>query len=89
MFKTQWTHKPVKLTESQQKKLDWEIANISEDLSVASDLIFHTVMLTDDWDNGPIVMVDSREGVEDTVFLTYYENPEWTTLDEMEDFDNS
>jgi prolyl-tRNA editing enzyme YbaK/EbsC (Cys-tRNA(Pro) deacylase) len=82
MFKTQWTHKPVKLDESQQKRLDFEIADISENLGTASDLIFHTVMLTDD-DNGAIVMVDGREGVEDTLFLTYYENPEWTTIDDF------
>jgi hypothetical protein len=83
MFKTQWTHTPVELSEDQQKKLDWEIANINDDLDQASDLIFHTVFLTND-DNGAIVMVDGREGVEDTLFLTYYENPKWTTFDEME-----
>ena len=81
MFKTQWTHKPVMLTESQQKKLDWEIADISENLGVASDLIFHTVRLTDDWDDA-IIMVDGREGCDDTLFLTYYENPEWTTIND-------
>ncbi len=82
MFNTQWTHAPIKLTESQQQRLDFEIANISEELDSASDLIFHTVILTDD-DNGAIVMVDGREGVEDTLFLTYYENPEWTTINDL------
>jgi hypothetical protein len=84
MFKTQWTHAPVTLTEAQQKKLDWEIADISEQLDTASDLIFHTVILTED-NNDAIIMVDGREGVDDTLFLTYYENPEWTTLDALED----
>ena len=82
MFKTEWTHTPIELSESQQKKLDWEIADISEQLEVASDLIFHTVMLTDDWD-GAIIIVDSKEGIDDTVFLTYYENPEWTTINDL------
>jgi hypothetical protein len=82
MFKTEWTHAPVTLTEEQQKKLDWEVADISEQLDVASDLIFHTVILSSDWDNGPIIIVDGREGCDDTLFLTYYENPEWTTLDD-------
>jgi hypothetical protein len=84
MFKTQWTHSPVDLTKEQQKKLDWEIADISEQLEKASDLIFHTVRLTADWD-GPIIVVDGKEGVEDALFLTYYENPKWTTLDALED----
>lgn len=86
MFKTEWTHSPVTLTEKQQKTLDWEIADISEQLEVASDLIFHTVRLTDDWD-GAIVMVDGREGCDDTLFLTYYENPEWTTINDTNQTD--
>jgi prolyl-tRNA editing enzyme YbaK/EbsC (Cys-tRNA(Pro) deacylase) len=81
MFKTEWTHKTVTLTEEQQAKLDREIADISEQLEVASDLIFHTVVLTDDW-NGPIIIVDAEDNNKDTLFLTYYENPEWTTLDD-------
>ncbi len=82
MFKTQWTHASVALTEDQQKKLDWEVNDISEQLDVASDLIFHTVFLTEE-DNGAIIIVDGREGVDDTLFLTYYENPEWTTIDDF------
>jgi hypothetical protein len=80
MFKTQWTHAPVKLTEDQQKKLDWEIADISEQLEVASDLLFHTVMLTDD-ENGPIIIVDAETDNEDTLFLTYYETPDWVEVE--------
>lgn len=79
-FKTEWSHTPVELTEQQQKTLDWEIEDISDDLEEACDLIFHTVRLTDDWD-GPIIIVDAKDGNKDTLFLTYYENPEWTTLD--------
>lgn len=83
-FKTKWTHQPVSLTDEQQQILDREIKHISDDLDRASDLIFHTVFLTEDM-NGAIVIVDSKEGVDDTVFLTYYEQPEWTTLADMED----
>lgn len=79
-FKVEWAHTPVPLTEQQQKTLDWEVQDISEQLDEACDLIFHTVMLTDDW-NGPIIIVDAKDGNKDTLFLTYYENPEWTTLD--------
>jgi prolyl-tRNA editing enzyme YbaK/EbsC (Cys-tRNA(Pro) deacylase) len=80
MFKTQWTHAPVELTEDQQKKLDWEIADISEQLEVASDLIFHTVMLTDE-ETGPIIIVDAKTDNADTLFLTYYETPEWVDVE--------
>lgn len=80
MYSTQWTHEEITLTEAQQKKLNWEIDYISEDLDDASDLIFHTVMLADYSDNGPIILVEGRVGVADTLFLTYYENPEWTKL---------
>jgi hypothetical protein len=79
MYKTIWTNQGPELTEAQQKTLDWEVSCISEDLDCASDLIFHTVKLTDDWD-GPIVMIDGREGVEDTLFLTYYKTAEWGPL---------
>jgi hypothetical protein len=79
MFNIEWTHQPVTLTESQQAKLDWEIADISDDLEEACDLIFHTVRLTDDWD-GPIIIVDAKEGNRDTLFLTYYKNPEWIDI---------
>jgi hypothetical protein len=80
MFKTQWSHAPIDLPEDQQKKLDWEIADISEQLEKASDLIFHTVMLTDD-DNGPIIIVDGETGNEDTLFLTYYDTPSWVDVE--------
>jgi len=83
MFKTKWAHVPVTLTESQQKILDWEIADISEQLEQASDLIFHTVMLTDKLD-GPIIVVDGREGHKDTLFLTYYEVAEWIALNDID-----
>lgn len=35
--------------------------------------------------NGATVMIDGKDGVEDTLFLTYYETTKWVTLDEMED----
>lgn len=72
------------LNKQQEEHLDREIAHISDELDKASDLIFHTVFLTEDT-KGAIVIVDSKEGVDDTVFLTYYEQPEWTILEEMED----
>jgi len=34
---------------------------------------------------GAIIMMDGREGYDDTVFLTYYETPEWVTLKELKD----
>ena len=85
MFKTEWTHANIPLLNKQQEELlEREIARISEDLDKASDLIFHTVFLTEDW-QGATIVVDGRDGVDDTLFLTYYEITKWTTLDEMED----
>lgn len=83
MYKTEWTHNPVALSSSQQKTLDFEIADISEQLDNASDLIFHTIRLSDSWD-GPIIVVDGREDVVDTLYLTYYETPEWITLNDSD-----
>jgi len=83
-FKTKWTHQPVSLTEEQQQILTRQIADISDDLDKASDLIFHTVFLAKDM-KGAIVIVDSKEDVDDTLYLTYYENPNWTTLADIED----
>ena len=85
MFKTEWTHKntPV-LNKQQQAHLTQEIAHISGELEKASDLIFHTVFLTEDT-SGAIIIVDAKDNVDDTLYLTYYETPEWITLDEVED----
>jgi len=63
------------------------VAYISSELDRASDLIFHTVFLTEDTD-GATVIVDSRNDVDDTLFLTYYETTTWTTLADMEDADD-
>lgn len=82
-YQTKWTHNPVILDKEQQKKLDFEIEQISDDLDHASDLIFHTVFLTESTD-GAIVMIDGREGYPDTLFLTYYETPEWVTLNDID-----
>jgi len=84
MFKTEWTHAAVELTKEQQQHLDQELAYISDELESASDLIFHTVFLDKDT-KGAIVIVDGKDGINDTLFLTYYEKPNWVTLDEMED----
>ena len=85
MYKTEWTHRNTPLLNKQQQEhLNREIAHISDELDKASDLIFHTVFLTTDM-KGAIVIVDSKEGEDDTLYLTYYEVPKWTTLDEMED----
>jgi hypothetical protein len=79
MYNTTWTNKVAELSEDQQKNLDWEVLCISEDLDCASDLIFHTVFLTED-DNGPIVIINGKDGIEDALFLTYYETAEWKSL---------
>lgn len=80
-FKIEWSHTPVELTEEQKKRLDRELADISDELEEACDLIFHTVMLTDDW-GGPIIIVSAKEKNTDTLFLTYYENSEWTIIND-------
>lgn len=82
MYKKQWTHTPVDLTEKQMKQIDFEISTFDDDLDQPGDLIFHTVMLTDDM-QGPIVLITGEPEHPDTYFLTYYENPEWTTLNNI------
>lgn len=72
------------LNKQQEEHLKQEIAHISGELEKASDLIFHTVFLTEDT-SGAIIIVDAKDNVDDTLYLTYYETPEWITLDEMED----
>ena len=84
MFKTQWTHEPVELREDQQLIIDRELKWLFGELETITDLVFHTIFLTGDM-HGAIVIVDSRDDVDDTAFLTYYEVPKWVTLDEMED----
>ena len=64
MYKTEWTHQHIPLLNKQQQELlERKIAYISDELEKASDLIFHTVSLTDNWE-GATVMVDSKEDVE-------------------------
>jgi hypothetical protein len=81
MYKIQWTHAPVTLTAEQQGSLNWELELLNDDLDCAIDLIFHTVFLTAD-DNSPIIIVEGKEAVSDTLYLTYYETPEWTTFND-------
>lgn len=71
------------LSKQQKELLEREIAHISDELDKASDLIFHTVFLTTDM-KGAIVIVDSKEGVDDTLYLTYYEQPKWVTLNDLD-----
>lgn len=71
------------LSKQQEELLERQIAYISNDLGKASDLIFHTVFLTEDM-KGAIVIVDGKEGVDDTLYLTYYEQPEWVTLNDLD-----
>ena len=88
MYKTEWTHQPTpELNKQQEEFLEKEIGRIFEELDRASDLIFHTVFLTED-QKGAIVIIDGQEGVDDTLFLTYYEKPSWTTLADMKDTDS-
>lgn len=84
MYKTEWIGRIPQLNKQQEEHLNQEIVYISEQLDKASDLIFHTVFLTEGTD-GASVMVDGRDGVDDTLFLTYYETTEWITPDAMED----
>lgn len=60
MYKTKWTHNAPALSEQAQTHLYREIELISDELDSASDLIFHTVFLTEDMDSA-IVIVDGRE----------------------------
>lgn len=83
MYKIEWTHAPVVLTAEQQGNLDWELELLNDDLDCASDLIFHTVFLTAD-DNSPIIIIEGRENCDDTLFLTYYEKPNWVTLNDTD-----
>ena len=84
MYKIEWTHQHIPLLNKQQQELlEKQIAHISDELEKASDLIFHTVSLTDNWE-GATVMVDSKEDVDDTLYLTYYETTTWTTLDDID-----
>lgn len=85
MYKSEWTRPPTsKLNKQQEEYLEEEVRRISNDLDRASDLIFHTVFLTEDT-NGTSVMISGRDGVDDTLFLTYYETTEWVTLEDLDD----
>jgi hypothetical protein len=83
-FDVEWVDNIPFLSEEEYIIIERDIEYISEKLEKASDLIFHTICLTDSYD-GPIVMVDGKDGVDDTIFLTYYENTEWVTIQNEEE----
>ena len=83
MFKTEWTHPPVALTNAQQATLDKEIEHISDEVDYASDLISHVVLL-DGSTSGPIIAVEGYDGIPDILFLTYYETPDWEDLNDLD-----
>ena len=78
-YATQWTHIAPAMSEEQEKHLQQEIELISDELDCASDLIFHTVFLNKDEDSA-IVIIEGRDDVHDTLYLTYYETPEWIKI---------
>lgn len=71
------------LSKQQEELLERQIAHISSELEKASDLIFHTVFLTEDM-KGAIIIVDAKDNVDDTLYLTYYEQPKWVTLNDLD-----
>lgn len=83
-YKIEWENEHPELTEEQSKKLAGELAYLTEQLEEPGDLIFHHVWLTEDTD-GPMIMVYGKDDVRDTFFMSYYEETEWTTLDEEPD----
>lgn len=83
-YKIEWENEHPELTEEQSKKLAGELAYLTEQLEEPGDLIFHHVWLTEDT-NGPMIMVYGKDDVRDTFFMSYYEETEWTTLDEEPD----
>jgi hypothetical protein len=83
-IKTTWTnqHIPV-LSDQESTRLYSEINIILSEIENPSDLIFHTVFLTDDMD-GPIVIVSGEDGNDDELFLAHYEKTNWVSLDAPE-----
>ena len=85
-FETQWTQDEPELTAEKQKILDQELDHLNEMLDSAGDLIFHTIFLEES-PNGATIAVD---GIDDTLYLTYYEKTKWVPLTfEMDEEDES
>lgn len=80
-FKIEWEGEEPSLTEEEKILIDRDIDYISECLEKASDLVYHMVMLSNSLDS-PTVIIDGKDDVDDTLYLTYYDDPEWVTLDE-------
>jgi len=81
-FKIEWLGEIPSITEEEYVIINRELQYISEQLKVASDLFFHTIFLTDDFDKR-FIMVDGKDEVEDTLFLTYYEDGEDIYLEDV------
>jgi len=75
-FDIEWTHDPVDLTEEQQKILDKELKFLEENLDYAGDLLFHTIFLERDAFGATI----AADGIDNTIYLTYYEKTKWVPL---------
>lgn len=82
-YNIKWLSGVPFVTEEQQDIIDKELEWISSEIEKASDLIFHTIRLTDDFDKD-IIIVDGKDGDEDTLFLTYYENSENVVINTIE-----
>lgn len=60
-------------------------ANLAHELrnmSHASNLVHHTVFLSDDLEDGPVVFVHGRAN-DLRLYCEYVAKPEWVTLDEV------
>jgi hypothetical protein len=81
-FEIEWLSDEPSITEEEWVIINREIDYISESLEKASDLIFHTISLTGSYDEN-IIIVDGKDDVDNTLFLTYYETSKWITFDDI------
>ena len=80
-YKIEWETDTPELNEQQTKKLTGELAYLTEQLDQPGDLFFHHFWLTEDTD-GPVIMIYGKEDVSDTLYMSYYAETNWITLDQ-------
>lgn len=83
-YDIEWETDQPELTDELRAKIATELAYLTEQLDQPGDLIFHHIWTTDDMD-GPVILVYGKEESPDTFYMSYYEDPEWVTLDNIED----
>lgn len=81
-FNLVWVNKLPELSKDENSCLLKEIFYIENITDSPASMLFHHIFLTGDMD-GPTVLAYGKSGNDKDIFLEYFENPVWISLEDF------